>query len=814
MQCLSAAIVAPTKKRLGRVLPAILISYVASMGIASAATFPVSTEAELNAALLNTGSAGNQQDDVIDLGGSVIELTETIEITNEAGYQLTIQGGTIRPAAGTDSFRLLQITGSGSAGRSLLALDSMVFENGQHDVGAGSASEAGGAAVFSDRIPVQIVNSTFSDNVVRGVSDVAGGAVLVSRSSLSVAGSTFDNNQVIAPGSNASGGAMATLNGSGITVVQSVFSENSASRGGAIAPVNENGVTSIQESTFTENNALGLGGAIWVRSTIQIELSTFFGNNADTGGGALFFQPLVAGSSAGSFLTRNTFVENAGGSGDAISFGGRTLRPAFYANLIISGEGGISANCAETGTSSNEPATPSDSFFASQMFNFSDDSSCGIAEDIEDVSGLFTLGTPDDNGGPTPTIALALGSMAIDAGGAALGVSCTAVTDQRGFDVIGGICDAGAYEFDIVEFDTDVDGIFNDVDNCPVDFNPNQNNVDGDGFGDVCDIDIDGDNQNNDVDLDDDGDSQSDLDELLCGSDPIDATSTSLDTDGDGTPDCAELNIVTVHKGFNFSGNFLSVEVGDVSFGTLRASSVGNDRISSIQIADGFEVVACQDSGFRGRCEVFTDSVTDLRDIGFNNRISSFRVREPSALPVTVFRDTNFGGATFSVGAGDVTFQDLIASSVGNDRISSIQIADGYEVVACQDFRFRGRCEVFTDSALDLRSIGFNDRISTFRVRESSTSPVTVFRDTNFGGESLSVGEGDVTFQELLASSVGNDRISSIQIADGYEVFACQHGGFGGVCETFTGSVFDLREIRINGVNFNNTISSLRVQPQ
>ena len=72
---------------------------------------------------------------------------------------------------------------------------------------------------------------------------------------------------------------------------------------------------------------------------------------------------------------------------------------------------------------------------------------------------------------------------------------------------------------------------------------------------------------------------------------------------------------VTVYQNVNFGGNSLDVGEGDVSIGDLRASSVGNDRISSIQIAPGYQVVACQNSGFRGRCEPFNSNVLDLRDI-------------------------------------------------------------------------------------------------------------------------------------------------------------------------------------------------------
>ena len=51
------------------------------------------------------------------------------------------------------------------------------------------------------------------------------------------------------------------------------------------------------------------------------------------------------------------------------------------------------------------------------------------------------------------------------------------------------------------QLDDDSDGVMNNVDNCPNTSNPNQEDLDGDDIGDVCDDDIDGDNIMNDVDI-------------------------------------------------------------------------------------------------------------------------------------------------------------------------------------------------------------------------------------------------------------------------------------------------------------------------
>jgi LPXTG-motif cell wall-anchored protein len=110
--------------------------------------------------------------------------------------------------------------------------------------------------------------------------------------------------------------------------------------------------------------------------------------------------------------------------------------------------------------------------------------------------------------------------------------------------------------------DMDRDGVDDVDDNCPRSTNSDQIDLDGDGIGDVCDLDLDGDGVNDDIDAfpsdpnesvdtdgdgignnsddDDDGDGQSDLDEIACGSNPLDPASTSPDTNSNGIPDCVE----------------------------------------------------------------------------------------------------------------------------------------------------------------------------------------------------------------------------------------------------------------------------------
>lgn len=83
--------------------------------------------------------------------------------------------------------------------------------------------------------------------------------------------------------------------------------------------------------------------------------------------------------------------------------------------------------------------------------------------------------------------------------------------------------------------DTDGDGVRDGSDNCLFERNPDQENLDGDEYGNLCDSDIDGDGINNDADSDDDNDGIPDGAEKSQGTNPH-----NPDTDGDGFTDAQD----------------------------------------------------------------------------------------------------------------------------------------------------------------------------------------------------------------------------------------------------------------------------------
>ena len=214
------------------------------------------------------------------------------------------------------------------------------------------------------------------------------------------------------------GGGIYNYAGGTVTISNSTVSDNLANlsclRGGCSARgggIVNGGRLTITNSTLSGNTAhylfngmsTGSGGGIYNGATVTINNSTLSGNSAFGSGGGI--------TNGGTVLISNTIVANSPSGG----------------------------NCSGTVTSSG--------------YNLSSDGTCNFNSggDLNNHDPL--LGPLQKNGGPTDTMALLPGSLAIDAGnpgGCIDGQGHLLTTDQRGMprpdkeDQAG--CDIGAFE--------------------------------------------------------------------------------------------------------------------------------------------------------------------------------------------------------------------------------------------------------------------------------------------------------------------------------------------------------------------------------
>lgn len=162
------------------------------------------------------------------------------------------------------------------------------------------------------------------------------------------------------------------------------------------------------------------------------------------------------------------------------------------------------------------------------------------------AAGVAALFKQLDSSTQPSAITSAMTSTAIDMNG-------------TGFDYSSGY---GLLQADsaLATIDADADRVFNDIDNCPNDANPLQDNNDGDEEGDVCD-------------MDDDNDGLNDADETNLGSDPLDP-----DTDADGVIDGSDNCLL--------SSNTTQTDTDNDDYGNQCDPDFDNDLIiGSVDLA-------------------------------------------------------------------------------------------------------------------------------------------------------------------------------------------------------------------------------------
>jgi CSLREA domain-containing protein len=305
-----------------------------------------------------------------------------------------------------------------------------------------------GGAIENPHGTVKIANSTFSGNDAYDAGAIGNGGALV------VARSTFSGNH----GDN--GGAIGS--GGWFTIVESGFSDNRAYYGGAIYAWGS--VFTIVESTFADNYAGYYGGALWVGgsgwtapSSGILQRSTFTLNRAGAGGAAIETSGQLSSVNS-TFAGNTTNIEYGGGPGGAVdNFGTFTAKSSTFVGNSSSDGGAIANEEYDTAigratfensivAGNSEGGNCSGTFEAASSSNMSDDSTCGPGFTQVSLADLM-LGPLADNGGPTQTIALGPGSVAIDAGDNSA-AECLG-TDQRGPGyprIVNGRVDIGAFE--------------------------------------------------------------------------------------------------------------------------------------------------------------------------------------------------------------------------------------------------------------------------------------------------------------------------------------------------------------------------------
>jgi hypothetical protein len=367
-----------------------------------------------------------------DGGGGAVNVDSP-----SAGFSITETDFDDNEANGTGSGGAVKIAEAGAVNVTRSTFESNIAFNG------------GGGLDNDNTTSLTITDSLFFDST--STDSRGGGVDLSDRSGIvTITGTTFSSNQ-----SDSAGGGLATLGAIALEIEDSFFIDNfTEGSGGAIALGAADGTTAIARTSFTGNNADGVGGAIYndgleAGGEFSIHSSTFSGNDGDGSGNAL-----ALASIDGEATIINSTVDEAAAGIAVIStvfdgelrlrystiVGGVFIEANDNVVEVVSSILGDDANALVVDAGA-DPVDVSYSLLSSA-------SGAGITDgggNRFSVANL-KLGPLQDNGGPTLTRMPAADSPAINAG---LPGGTPPTFDQRftGFPrVIGGRVDVGSVE--------------------------------------------------------------------------------------------------------------------------------------------------------------------------------------------------------------------------------------------------------------------------------------------------------------------------------------------------------------------------------
>jgi hypothetical protein len=222
------------------------------------------TPGSCTAAALQQAAAGGGTI-VFRCGAAPVTITVTSQITFTRGAVL--DGGGLVTLSGGGTSRILLLDSDYNTPTPRLVVQRLTFRDGKSPA-TGADTAQGGAAIYRDGGSLTVLDSVFENNHAPATGqDVAGGAIYgFGGGDTIVAGSTFTGNAA------SDGGAIGSLN-AGLTLIDSVFTGNTASGtggnpgnggcGGALYMDGKGEATSLCGVAIQNNTAGAIGGGVF-----------------------------------------------------------------------------------------------------------------------------------------------------------------------------------------------------------------------------------------------------------------------------------------------------------------------------------------------------------------------------------------------------------------------------------------------------------------------------------------------------------------------------------------------------------------------
>ncbi|QHS59416.1 RICIN domain-containing protein [Chitinophaga agri] len=119
---------------------------------------------------------------------------------------------------------------------------------------------------------------------------------------------------------------------------------------------------------------------------------------------------------------------------------------------------------------------------------------------------------------------------------------------------------------------------------------------------------------------------------------------------------------------------------------------------------------------------VYNDNNINLRELsGRVNTIFGIRVKNQQEV-ANFYNDCDYKGFANGLEAGDYDLSRLQSLGIGNDQLSSLTVAEGFEVTVYENLNFTGASRTYRGNVSCLVADGFNDKTTSLRIRTTGST--------------------------------------------------------------------------------------------
>ena len=351
--------------------------------------------------------------------------------------------------------------------------------------------------------------------------------------------------------------------------------------------------------------------------------------------------------------------------------------------------------------------------------------------------------------------------------------------------------------------------------------------------------------------------------------------SSSSDNNSSGS---STSGVATFYEHSNYGGWSVSLGEGSHNYNDIVSAGIKNDVISSLKVPSGYKVTLYNDADFKGSSKDFTSDASyvgdDLNDktssikiekIGSSNTSSystanlssgkysiksianeKYVVAENGGSDPLMANRDSYSGAweTFFIeNNGDGTVN--IKAEANNKYVCAVldeenqltsrsdspstwekfqiyKIKDGeYGIRSAENGKYvksdldnGGKLIAGSDAIAGAWEAFVIEKVGDSTSNASSNAKATFCEHSDYGGWSVSLGEGKYDYSAMIAAGIKNDQISSVKVPDGYRVILYNDAGFSGGAKTLLQDASGLGDFndktssiiieKVDRVNFNN----------